>query len=163
MARHRCHGPGCGLLLPDAGPAGGRPRLFCSERCRSRHRRLMQRIDRGRERREDRLQATAEERHRLRAAAFTVAREARRLAAALDAEAAEPDWRQPAGWGRPHPAGRLGAPYTRSALQLLEAAHVAVAAAVAADRAAGNGWAEIGAALGVSEDTAARRYRTPEY
>ncbi|NJP82339.1 hypothetical protein HCK01_34475 [Streptomyces sp. AA8] len=49
--------------------------------------------------------------------------------------------------------------YTRAALGLLDAAHAAVAAAVAADRAAGDGWAAIGAALGVSEDTAARRYR----
>ncbi|WP_275477364.1 hypothetical protein [Streptomyces roseifaciens] len=40
-------------------------------------------------------------------------------------------------------------------------AHAVVAAAVVADRAAGDGWAVIGAALGVSEDTAARRYRRP--
>ncbi|WP_144440873.1 hypothetical protein [Streptomyces roseifaciens] len=75
--------PVSGRLLPEAGPAGGRPRRYCSERCCSRERRLMQRIDRGMERREDRLPATAEERHRLRAAAYVVAREARRLAAAL--------------------------------------------------------------------------------
>ncbi|MEU1816785.1 hypothetical protein ABZ543_16500 [Streptomyces roseifaciens] len=158
MTRHRC--PECGLLLPDVGPAGGRPRRYCSERCRSRERRFMQRIERGMEQREDRLQATDEERHRLRAAAYVVAREARRLAAALDAEAAEPDWRQPAGRDRSRPEDSgPGAPYTRAALDLLAAAHTAVAAAVAADRAAGDGWAAIGAALGVSEDTAARRYR----
>ncbi|WP_367140989.1 MULTISPECIES: hypothetical protein [Streptomyces] len=120
----------------------------------------MQRIERGMERREDQLQATDEERHRLRGAAYVVAREARRLAAVLDAEAAEPAWRQPGWEDRSRPdSGRPGAVYTRAALDLLEAAHAAVAAAVAADRAAGDGWAVIGAVLGVSGDTAARRYR----
>ncbi|MCQ8774380.1 hypothetical protein [Streptomyces telluris] len=77
-----------------------------------------------------------------------------------DAEAAEPAWRQPAGRDHSRPdSGGPGAVYTRAALGLLDAAHAAVAAAVAADRAAGDGWAAIGAALGVSEDTAARRYR----
>ncbi len=162
MARHYCRGPGCTRLLPEAGPAGGRPRLYCSDRCRSRDRRLRERIDRGLDRREARLEETAEDRHRLTAAAYVVAREARHLAAVLDAEADQPDWRQPAWWNRPEPdLGRPGAPYTRAALTLLEAAQQAVAAAVAADRAAGDGWAEIGGALGVSADTAARRYSRP--
>ncbi|WP_143667115.1 hypothetical protein [Streptomyces sp. FBKL.4005] len=114
------------------------------------------------ERKEARTDTTAEERHRLRVAAYEVATVARRLAAALDAEAEKPDYEQPAWWAeRPEPErGRPGAPYTRAALELLEAARQAVAAAVVADRTAGNAWSEIGKALGVSGDTAARRYRS---
>ncbi|WP_190133442.1 hypothetical protein [Streptomyces mashuensis] len=112
------------------------------------------------ETKEARADATAEERHRLRSAVYAVAREARRLAAALDAEAAKPEYDQPAWWDRARPeSGRPGAPYTRAALGLLEAAQEAVAIAVTADRTAGRPWAEIGEALGVSADTAARRYR----
>ncbi|MFJ2478257.1 hypothetical protein ACIOWI_35820 [Streptomyces sp. NPDC087659] len=123
---------------------------------------MHQRIVKGMERREVRMADTAEERHLLRTRAYLVAREARRLAAVLDSEAQQPDWGQPAWWEHPrNEFGRSAAPYTRAALQLLEAAHEAMAAAVAADRAAGAGWAAIGATLGVSEDTAARRYRQP--
>ncbi|WP_435260495.1 hypothetical protein [Streptomyces sp. 1222.5] len=104
------------------------------------------------------MDATGEERHRLRSAAYTVACEARRLAAVLDEETAKPRWAKPAR-DQPRPdLGRPAAPYTRAVLQLLNAAHEAIAAAVAADRAAGSGWAAIAAALNVSEDTATRRY-----
>ncbi|MER6433961.1 hypothetical protein ABT272_40605 [Streptomyces sp900105245] len=97
--------------------------------------------------------------HRLRSAAYAVAREARRLATVPDEEAAKPRWAQPA-WDPSRPdLGRPAAPYTRAALELLDAAHEAMAAAVTADRAAGRGWAAIAATLEVSEDTAARRYR----
>jgi hypothetical protein len=101
------------------------------------------------------------ERHRLRTAAYGVARSARFLAAELDGEDTRPGWEQP-GWElpaeRPHTPG---AHYTRAALALAAAALDAVAAAVAADRAAGDTWPEIGRALGVSPDTAARRYPRP--
>ena len=64
------------------------------------------------------------------------------------------------GWAlseeRPH---RPGARYTRAALDVLAAAGELKAAAVTADRAAGDRWPQIGRALGVSPDTAARRYR----
>ncbi|GHF74132.1 hypothetical protein GCM10010218_64080 [Streptomyces mashuensis] len=123
----------------------------------------MAKINQCTDRREVRLEDTAERRHEVRAAAYAVAGAARRLAAELDAEAERPDWQQPAGWhGRrltaqpQHPAGR----YTTAALEVLDQAHGLVAAAVAADRAAGADWASIGAALGVSADTASRRYRT---
>ncbi|MEV6726891.1 hypothetical protein AB0M94_38975 [Streptomyces xanthochromogenes] len=106
------------------------------------------------------MQETGEERHRLRSATYAVAGQARRLAATLDTEDTLPDWQQP-GWGSPRPEpGRPAARYARAALQLLAAAEDAMAAAVAADRAAGDGWASIGTALGTSEDTAARRYRS---
>jgi hypothetical protein len=160
MTRHRCKGPGCYKLLPEASPKGGRPRLYCSERCRSRVRRSYERYVHRVETKEARVDATAEERHRLRSAVYAVASEARRLAAALDAEAAKPEYDQPAWWDRIEPErGRPAAPYTRAALELLEAARQAVAAAVVADRTAAWSWAEIGEALGVSADTAARRYR----
>ncbi|MEV4360201.1 hypothetical protein [Nonomuraea sp. NPDC049625] len=45
-------------------------------------------------------------------------------------------------------------------LPLLTQARAVLAAAVAADRAAGATWEEIAAILDVSSDTAARRYRT---
>ncbi|MFF8867877.1 hypothetical protein ACF08B_38205 [Streptomyces sp. NPDC015139] len=105
------------------------------------------------------METAGEAGQRLRSAADTVAREARRLAAVLDDEAAKPRWTQPA-QNRSRP--ELGLPaalYTHAALALLQAAHQAMAAAVATDRTAGNGWAAIAAALGTSEDTAARRYR----
>ncbi|TJZ41219.1 hypothetical protein FCH28_37685 [Streptomyces piniterrae] len=159
MTRHRCNGPDCYKLLPEASLHGGRPRLYCSERCRSRHRRRSRGYDHLLKQREERTSSAAEERHRLRTAAYEVAREARRLAAVLDDEADRPRYEQPA-WsdrwfGRPGPE----APYTRATLELVETVHQALAAAVAADRAAGRGWTEIGEALGVSADTAARRYR----
>ncbi|SPL99669.1 unnamed protein product [[Actinomadura] parvosata subsp. kistnae] len=47
-----------------------------------------------------------------------------------------------------------------AALPLLARARTALAAAVAADRAAGATWNEIAAVLDVSPHTAARRYRT---
>ncbi|MFF3748584.1 hypothetical protein, partial [Streptomyces kronopolitis] len=81
MARRRCLE--CRALLPEAGSAGGRPQLYCGERCRARHRRFMHRLDMTAERRDDRLEATDEERHRLRADVFAVAHAARRLAAEL--------------------------------------------------------------------------------
>ncbi|MFD9226121.1 hypothetical protein ACFWDI_40410 [Streptomyces sp. NPDC060064] len=97
----------------------------------------------------------------MRSAAYSVAAEARRLAGLLDPEVAKPDWEQPA-WRPQHlpELGQPGTPYTRAALELLDTARRAVAAAVTADRAAGYGWTAIGDALGVSPDTAARRYRT---
>ncbi|MER5860532.1 hypothetical protein ABT131_33800 [Streptomyces sp900105245] len=154
-----CLGPGCNEQLAKAGALGGRSRRYCSERCRGRYRRFCDRLERGLVRQEARLDATGEDRHRLRSAAYTVAREARRLAAVLDEEAAKPRWAQPA-WDQPRPdRGRPAASYTRAALELLNAAHEAMAAAVAAGRAAGSGWAAIAAALEVSEDTAARHYR----
>jgi hypothetical protein len=126
----------------------------------------MARIDRNADRREVRLEDAGERRYEVRSAAYAVASVARRLAAELDAEAERPDWQQPAGWHGTrrerepwepwYPAGR----YTAAALDVLDEAHRLVAAAVAADRAAGCDWALIGAALGVSADTASRRYRT---
>ncbi|MEU4850572.1 hypothetical protein [Streptomyces gilvosporeus] len=160
MPRRRCLE--CRALLPEASPAGGRPQLYCSARCRGRHRRFMRRYALAADRRDDRLEATDEERHRLRATVFAVAREARRLAAELEAEAQQPVWRQPAWSERAYPEfGLPGAPYTRAALEILDAAEQALAQAVTADRAAGHTWETIGAALGVSSDTAARRYRRP--
>ncbi|WP_406314707.1 hypothetical protein OHA77_40205 [Streptosporangium sp. NBC_01639] len=50
--------------------------------------------------------------------------------------------------------------YAAAALPLLAHARAVLAAAVAADRAAGATWDEIGAVLDVSPDTAARRYRS---
>ncbi|MCG0068450.1 hypothetical protein L0F81_35185 [Streptomyces tricolor] len=122
----------------------------------------MTRIDRNAERREVRLDGVAERRYEVRSAAYAVASAARRLAAELDTEAERPDWQQSAWHGALRtrepwqPAGR----YTTAALRVLDEAHRLVAAAVAADRAAGCDWALIGAALGVSADTASRRYRT---
>ncbi|OYP10137.1 hypothetical protein CFC35_41600 [Streptomyces sp. FBKL.4005] len=115
----------------------------------------MARIDRNTDRREVRLDGVAERRYEVRSAAYAVASAARRLAAELDAEAERPDWLQPAWHGAPRarepwqPAGR----YTTAALGVLDEAHRLVAAAVAADRAAGCDWALIGAALGVGTVT----------
>ncbi|WP_435280076.1 hypothetical protein [Streptomyces sp. 1222.5] len=121
--------------------------------------RLSERVDRGWVHTEQRMDATGEALRQLRSAAYMAEHEARGLAAVVDDEAAKPRWSQPA-WDRPRPElGRRPAPYTRTALELLQAAHEAMAAAVAADRAAGSGWAAIAAALDISEDTAARRYR----
>ncbi|MFG3158116.1 hypothetical protein ACGF7W_39455 [Streptomyces sp. NPDC048219] len=154
-----CEGPGCGHVLASICLRGGRPRLYCSERCRSRARRLRDRIDRNLERREDRAGAVGEQRHLLRAAAYTAATSARRLAAELDAEANRPE-EYPGRWRELAPErGRAAGQYTRAALEVLEAARLVVAAAVAADRAAGDDWAAVGEALGVSADTASRRYR----
>ncbi|MFL4497357.1 hypothetical protein ACJ6WD_39895 [Streptomyces sp. VTCC 41912] len=154
MTRRRCIE--CGTRLPEASLAGGRPQLYCSARCRGRHRRL----GRHQDQRAERLEAAAEERYALRADAFAVARAARDLAAALDAEAQLRPGDQPAGWLRPEPElGRPAAPYTRAVLPLLAAVHQAVHQAVAVDRAAGHTWDAIGGALGVSGDTAARRYQ----
>ncbi|MEV7471971.1 hypothetical protein AB0O20_36645 [Streptomyces kronopolitis] len=118
----------------------------------------MRRLDEAEERRDGRLEATGEERHRLRAEAFAVAHAARRLAAQLEAQAQQEPWRQPA-WSTQPRSGRSAAPYTRAARDILNTAEHALAQAVTADRAAGQTWADIGAALGVSADTAARRYR----
>lgn len=136
MARGRCRE--CRALLPAAGSAGGRPQLYCGERCRARHPRFMRRLDVAAERRDGRLEVTGEERHRLRAEAFAVAYAARRLAAELEAEAQQEPWRQPAWSHQPRPEdGRPGAPYTRAARDVLHAAEQALVQAVAVDRAAG--------------------------
>lgn len=114
-------------------------------------------------RRETRLVVVGEELHGLRSAAYATANAARRLAADLDAEPDRPERDQPAAWhGRKPPADWTGAGrYTRAALEVLGSAADLMAAAVAADRAAGSNWAEVGATLGVSADTASRRYRDP--
>ncbi|MFD8534304.1 hypothetical protein ACFV0L_43540 [Streptosporangium canum] len=62
-------------------------------------------------------------------------------------------WEQ-TGWRRGPIAG-----YTAATLPLVARARAVLAAAVAADRAAGATWSEIAAVLGVSDDTAARHYR----
>jgi hypothetical protein len=113
------------------------------------------------DRREGRLTAVDEELHMLRSAAYATANTARRLAAELDVEPDRPEREQPAAWyGLKPPAGWTGAGrYTRAALEVLGSAADLMAAAVAADRAAGSNWAEIGATLSVSADTASRRYR----
>ncbi|MFF7234362.1 hypothetical protein [Streptomyces sioyaensis] len=158
MVRRRCRE--CRALLPEAGPAGGRPQLYCGERCRARHRRFMRRLDDATERHDGRLEATGEERHRLRADVFAVAHAARRLAAQLEAQAQQEPWHQPAWSSQPRPqSGRPAAPYTRAASDILNTAEQALAQAVAADRAAGQTWGDIGGVLGISADTAARRYR----
>ncbi|MGW1674569.1 hypothetical protein [Streptomyces sp. NPDC002324] len=98
-------------------------------------------------------------RHEMRTAAYRVAREARIVAAELDAQDSRPGWQQP-GWELP--AERPGLPsaeYTRAALNVLDAAQQLLSAAVDLDRAAGIGWPDVGQALGVSADTAARRRR----
>ncbi|MGW2725118.1 hypothetical protein [Streptomyces sp. NPDC001492] len=107
----------------------------------------------------DRVDAMVTERHAVRAAAYQVARAARVLAAELDAEDARPDWEQTDWTLSAERRHRPGAHYTRAALDIVAAAGELLAAAVAADRAAGDGWHEIGRPLGVSPDTAARRYR----
>ncbi|WP_435279986.1 hypothetical protein [Streptomyces sp. 1222.5] len=85
------------------------------------------------------MESAGEAEHRLRPAAYTVAREARRLATVLDDEAAKPRWAQPAR-DRPRPdLGRPATPYTHAARGVVADAHEAMAAAVAADGAAGNG------------------------
>ncbi|MEU3902033.1 hypothetical protein [Streptomyces sp. NPDC045251] len=113
--------------------------------------------------RETRLTIVGEELHMLRSAAYATANAARHLAADLDVEPDRPERDQPAAWyGRKPPADWTGAGrYTRAALEVLGSAVDLMAAAVAADRAAGSNWAEIGATLGVSADTASRRYRDP--
>ncbi|MEU2578750.1 hypothetical protein ACIP3B_36240 [Streptomyces anulatus] len=151
MTRRHCLGPSCTVLLPAPGADGGRPRLYCGERCRSAHRRLAARIDRGLLNRAETADATEEALHKLRSAVYSVAAEARHMAQALDPQAA----RQP----RDRQEGGPAATATLAALGLVEAAHSALTAAVEADRAAGSGWSAIGVALDVSEDTAARRYR----
>lgn len=79
---------------------------------------------------------------------------AHQLAHDLQAEdLAEPT--QQTGWAQGPIAG-----YTAAALPLLSQARATLAAAVAADRASGATWHEIAGALGISADTAARRYRT---
>ena len=113
--------------------------------------------------REVRLTVVGEELHVLRSTVYATANAARHLAAELDAEPDRPERDQPAAWyGRKPPADWTGAGrYTRAALEVLGEAAALVAAAVAADRAAGSNWTEIGATLGVSADTASRRYRHP--
>ncbi|WP_432112567.1 hypothetical protein [Streptomyces sp. YPW6] len=151
MTRRHCLGPRCTVLLPAPRAGGGRPRLYCSERCRSAHRRLVARIDRGLLNRAETADATEEALHRLRSAVYAVAAQARHTAHALDPQTA----REP----RDRLDGGPPATSTRAVLGLVEAAHTALAAAVEADRTAGSGWSAIGAALGISEDTAARRYQ----
>ncbi|WP_411152958.1 hypothetical protein [Streptomyces sp. A30] len=124
----------------------------------------MAKIDRNTDRREVRLEDADERRHEMRSAAYTVASAARRVAVELDAEAERPDYRQPAGWHGSRLAVSaswyLAGRYTAAALDVLDEAHRLVASAVAADRAAGADWSTIGDTLGVSADTASRRYRT---
>lgn len=156
-----CWGPRCGQRLPKPGTQGGRPRKFCSTRCRARWRRQHARMKRVGDRREGRLTAVGEELHVLRSAAYAAANAARRLAAELDVEPDRLEREQPAAWyGLKPPADWADAGrYTRAALEVLGETADLMAAAVAVDRAAGSTWAEIGATLGVSADTASRRYR----
>jgi hypothetical protein len=53
-----------------------------------------------------------------------------------------------------------GARWTRAELDVLHDARALLAVAVAADRTAGDGWPEIGKALGESADTVAGRYQS---
>ncbi|MEU6381709.1 hypothetical protein [Streptomyces sp. NPDC046909] len=55
------------------------------------------------------------------------------------------------------PPHRPGARYTRPEVDVLAEVRELLAVAVAADRAAGDGWPEIGRALGVSADTGGRQ------
>jgi hypothetical protein len=157
--RYQCLGPNCKEWLTAPGASGGQPRKFCSESCRSRSRRLRARVERAQRARDGRVDAMVTARHMVRTAAYRTARAARVLAAEIDAEDVAPDWRQP-GWHLPEE--RLKAPhvrYTVAAAEILAEARDLLAAAVEADRIAGIGWPTIGQALGVSADTAARRYR----
>ncbi|WP_125264856.1 hypothetical protein [Streptomyces alboflavus] len=149
------------MQLPQASVAGGRPRRFCSERCRSAWRRYVARVHRGRHGSYEQWEAAAEHRHQVATAAYEVASAARHLAAALAAESDDPPtpldtWRQPQ---RPPRLSDQSAGHTQAAAAVLAAAQKLAAAAVAADRAAGHSWEAIGRVLGVSADTAARRYR----
>ncbi len=130
--------------------------MFCSERCRSRWRRYTARVARRQARREERTDALAEPRHELRRAAYQAAAAARALAALADAEEERGEGEMEDRDWRPQQAA---ARYARTALPLFEAAGAALAAAVEADRTAGDSWPVLGRALGVSADTAARRYR----
>uniref|UniRef100_UPI003F499C4F hypothetical protein n=1 Tax=unclassified Streptomyces TaxID=2593676 RepID=UPI003F499C4F len=109
--------------------------------------------------REARGEALEEPRYLLRVAAFRASAAARSLAALVDAEGERPPWDTEVRRREGHP--ERAARWTRAALALEDAAAAVMAAAVAADRAAGDTWAVVGEALGVSADTAARRYRSP--
>ncbi|MCZ4611351.1 hypothetical protein O3S80_47920 [Streptomyces sp. Lzd4kr] len=105
-----------------------------------------------------RSDTVSEHRHLLRRAAYAAASQARRLAAQLDAESSASSWDQRA-WSAADRQPTTAARYTRAALAVLDEALMVVTAAVATDRAVGDDWTAIGAALGVSADTASRRYR----
>lgn len=143
----------CGNPLPQSSSRGGQPRAYCNDQCRwAFHRGRSQRwrpLDQLHQRQPD----TRRQRH-LRQQAEHLASTAHQLAHDLQAEdLAEPT--QQTGWAQGPIAG-----YTAAALPLLSQARATLAAAVAADRASGATWHEIAAVLGISADTAARRYRT---
>jgi hypothetical protein len=96
---------------------------------------------------------TRVERRHMRQQAEKLTQAARQLAADARAEDQKDPYYQ-TGWQQGPIAG-----YTAAALPLVARARAVLAAAVAADRAAGGTWAEIAAVLDVSPDTAARRYR----
>ncbi|MEU7230010.1 hypothetical protein [Streptomyces chrestomyceticus] len=107
--------------------------------------------------REARGEALEEPRYLLRTAAFRASAAARAVAALVDAEGERAPWDTEVRRREGHP--ERAAWWTRAAVALEDAAAAVMAAAVAADRAAGDTWAAVGEALGVSADTAARRYR----
>ena len=111
---------------------------------------------------EARWEATAEQRHMARTAAYVVANQARHLAHQLadEAPAAQAPEKQAPAWPPQPDADQTRARHTHAAMEVLEAARQLLAAAVQADRATGTSWSVIGQALGVSADTAARHYRS---
>lgn len=142
----------CHNELPAPGPHGGRPRRYCCDACRFAFRRQRQRRLRPIDTRHQRQSDTQRQRQHLREQAERLVQTARSLASdALAEDLACPT--QQTGWKSGPIAG-----YTASALPLFALARAVLAAAVAADRAAGASWDEIAAVLDVSPDTAARRY-----
>ncbi|MEF3118922.1 hypothetical protein [Streptomyces chrestomyceticus] len=107
--------------------------------------------------REDRTEALCEPRHELRAAAYRAAAAARALAALVDAEEARGEGEMEDRHWRPE---RTAALYTRAARSLVEAAGDVLAAAVRADRTAGDSWTAVSRVLDISADTAVRRHRS---
>jgi hypothetical protein len=156
-----CLAIGCTNSFPAERGRGGRPRKFCSDRCRSRWRRWQERRARKLAAPVERWEDTTDVRHEVQAAAYQVAGQARKFAAELVEESDTP----PDPYGlyasprAPAPRREVPAGYTRAALDVAAAVEDLVAAAVAADRVAGHSWEQIGQVLGVSADTAARRYR----
>jgi enamine deaminase RidA (YjgF/YER057c/UK114 family) len=144
----------CREPLPEPGPHGGRPRKFCSDPCRWAFRRGLTRRWRPVTRLHNRQTSTAKHRKHLRDQAEHLAQAAGKLALDTHEEDLAPISQQ-TGW-KPGPI----AGYTAAALPLHAQARAVLAAAVAADRAAGATWDEIAAVLEVSTDTASRRYRS---
>ncbi|MFG1703450.1 hypothetical protein ACFLIM_09665 [Nonomuraea sp. M3C6] len=144
----------CEAPLPPPTGRGGRPRKYCSHACRWTFGRTRSRRWRPLTQRHQRQDNTRKQRRHLRDQAEHLAQAAGKLALDMHAEdLALPT--QQTGWKSGPIAG-----YAAAALPLLAHARAVLAAAVAADRAAGATWDEIGAVLDVSPDTAARRYRS---